>query len=86
MTLMTDLPEPGLDVTWLKDNVPLSISDDKYETINQDTSYQLVIANITVEDGGQYKVLGGGYESTVPLTVQGALRRSGLFTFFSFVL
>ena len=49
----------------MKDNVPLSITDEKYETINQDTSYQLVILDVTSEDGGEYKVQGGGFESTV---------------------
>ena len=71
VTLMTELPEPGLEVTWLKDNVPLSIIDGKYETINKDTSYELVIPDVTVEDGGEYKVQGGGYEATVPLIVNG---------------
>ena len=71
VTLMTELPEPGLEVTWLKDNIPLSILDGKYEAVNKDTSYELVIPDVTVEDGGEYKVQGGGYESTVPLTVIG---------------
>ena len=55
----------------MKDNVPLSITDEKYEIINQDTSYQLVIPDVTIEDDGEYKVKGGGFESTVPLSVQG---------------
>ena len=71
VTLITELPKAGLQVTWMKDNVPLSITDEKYETINQDTSYQLVIPDVTSEDGGEYKFQGGGFESTVPLSVQG---------------
>lgn len=71
VTLMADLPEAGLDVTWLKDNTPLSVADGKYQTINQDNSYQLVIPDVKVEDGGEYKIQGRGYESTVPLTVHG---------------
>ena len=71
MSLVTELPEPGLEVTWLKDNVPLSITDGKYETANKDCSYELLIPDVTPEDGGQYKVQGGGYECTVPLTVLG---------------
>ena len=71
VTLITELPEVGLEVTWLKDNIPLSISDGKYETINKDTSYELVIPHVTMEDGGEYNVQGGGYESTVKLTVIG---------------
>ena len=70
-TLITELPKAGLEVTWMKDNVPLSITDEKYETINQDTSFQLVILDVTSEDGGEYKVQGGGFESTVALSVQG---------------
>ena len=71
VTLITEFPEAELDVTWLKDNVPLSISDGKYETINKDTSYELVIPDVTVEDGGEYKVQGGGYETTLNLNVIG---------------
>ena len=71
VTLITKLPEVGLEVTWLKDNVPLSISDGKYQTINRDTSYELVIPDVTVEDGGEYKIRGGGYETTLNLTVIG---------------
>ena len=65
------MPKAGLEVTWMKDNIPLSITDEKYETVNQDTSYQLVIPDVTSEDGGEYKFQGGGFESTVPLSVQG---------------
>ena len=70
-TLITELPEPGLEVTWLKDNVPLSMIDGKYETVNKDCSYQLVVADVTAEDNGSYTVQGGGYESTVLLSVLG---------------
>ena len=71
VTLITELQESGLDVTWLKDNVQLSLSDGKYETINQDTSYSLLIPNVSVEDGGEYKIEGGGRESTVLVSVKG---------------
>ena len=71
VTLITELPEEGLEVTWLKDNVPLLFIDEKYKAINKDASYELVIPDVTVEDGGEYKVQGGGYEATVPLTVVG---------------
>ena len=70
-TLITKLPESGLEVIWLKDNVPLSMIDAKYETINKDCSYELVIPDVTVEDAGDYKVQGGGFESVVPLIVNG---------------
>ena len=71
VTLITELPEPGLEVTWLKDNVPLSMTDGKYETVNNDCSYEITIPDVKVEDGGEYRVEGGGYESTVSLTVKG---------------
>ena len=71
VTLITELPESGLEVTWLKDNVPLSMIDTKYETINKDCSYELVIPDVTAEDAGDYKVQGGGFESVVPLIVNG---------------
>ena len=71
VTLITELPESGLEVTWLKDNVALSIGDGKYEAINKDCSYELVIPDVKVEDGGEYKVQGGGHESSVLLNVNG---------------
>ena len=71
VTIITELPEEGLDVVWLKDNVPLSITDAKYKTMNKDYSYQLVIPDVTVEDSAHYKLQGGEYESKVSLTVLG---------------
>ena len=71
VTLITELPESELEVTWLKDNVPLSMSDEKYQTTNKDCFYELVIPNVTVEDCGEYKVQGGGHESAVLLNVNG---------------
>ena len=71
VTLITELPEAGLDVVWLKDNVQLSITDGKYEMANQDTTYELIVADVTVEDRGEYKVQGGEHESTISLTVKG---------------
>ena len=69
--LITELPEPGLEITWFKDNVPLSMIDGKYETTNKDCSYQLLVADVTTEDGGSYTVQGGGFEYTVSLSVLG---------------
>ena len=69
--LITELPESGLEVTWLKDNVPLSTIDGKYETINKDCSYQLLVADVTTEDSGSYAIQGGGFESKVSLSVLG---------------
>ena len=72
MTLISELPESELEVTWFKDNFPLSMTDGKYETINKDCSYELVIPDVTVEDAGEYVVQGGGYESSISLTVTGS--------------
>ena len=71
VTLITELPEAGLEVTWLKDNSPLSIVDGKYETINKDCYYQLFVPNVTVEDSGEYIVKGNGHESKVKLIING---------------
>ena len=71
VTIIAELPESGLEVTWLKDNVPLSTIEGKYETVHKDCSYQLIIPDVTVEDGGEYQVQGGENESTVLLTVNG---------------
>ena len=35
VALITELPEPELEVTWLKDSVPLSVIEGKYETSQQ---------------------------------------------------
>ena len=71
VTLITELPEAGLEVTWLKDNSPLSIVQGKYETISKDCYYQLFVPNVTVEDFGEYIVKGNGHESKVKLIVNG---------------
>ena len=71
VTLITELHEPGLEVTWLKDNIPLSVSDEKYHAANKDCFYELMIPDVTVEDCAEYKVQGGGHESTVLLNVNG---------------
>ena len=70
-TMITELPKTGLDTVCLKDNVPVSITGEKYETANQDTAYELIVADVAVEDGGEYKVQGGEHESTISLTVKG---------------
>lgn len=69
--LTCELSKPGEEVTWLKNNVPLSIGDGRYQTVNQDTTYQLIIPNVTVDDSGQYTVQAGELQSTAQLTVFG---------------
>ena len=86
MTLMTELPETGLDVIWLKDNVPLSMAEGKYEIMNQNTSYQLLISDARVEDGGKYTVEGGEYESTVSLSINGWFSYHSSFKSLTFLI
>ncbi len=74
MTLIAELPEPELEVTWLKNSEPLSLTEGRYQTVNQDSTYELVIADVTAEDEGIYTVQGGGHETSVTLSVVG---RSG---------
>ncbi len=85
VTLSMELSHSGLDVTWLKDQVPLSLADGRYQTVSQDCTYQLSIANVTVDDVGEYTVRVGELQSTAVLRVDGerpALRcalRCGVF-------
>ncbi len=71
VAITAELPEPGLEVIWLKDNVQLSVGDARCETVNRDCSYQLLIPDVIVEDGGTYKVQGGDYEATIQLNICG---------------
>ncbi len=72
VALITELPEPDLEVTWLKDNVALCLPESKCEATNEDCGYQLLIPDVGPEDGGVYRVQGGDFESSVQLTVRGA--------------
>ena len=71
VTVIAELPESGLEVNWLKDNIPVSMIEGHYQTVNKDCSYELVIPEVTTDDSGEYKAQGGEYESTVSLTVNG---------------
>ncbi len=76
MTLITELPDPGLQVTWYKDNTALSMSEGRYQTVNKDCSYQLVIPKISMADEGEYKVKSGQLESKIDLTIHGEFSRN----------
>ena len=69
--LSCELSKPGEEVTWLKNNVPLSLSDDRYQIVNQDCTYQLIIPDVTPDDSGEYTVQAGDMQSTAQLTVFG---------------
>ena len=66
-----EISQPGVEVVWLKNNQPLSVTDGRYEIINQDCSYQLIIPNVTTEDTGEYTIIAGELQSTAVLTVNG---------------
>ncbi len=66
-----ELSHVGVEPIWLKDNQPLSMADDKYQIINEDKLYCLVIPSVTTDDAGQYSVQVGDLQSTGLLTVQG---------------
>ncbi len=71
--LYCDLSDIGLEVTWLKDNQTLSEADGRYQVVNQDHTYHLVIPSVTPNDSGQYTVQAGELQSTAVLEVLGEL-------------
>ena len=71
VTLSCELSKPGQEVIWLRNNVPLSLSDERFEIVNKDNSHQLHIRKVTQEDEGDYRVRIGDLESTAKVTVTG---------------
>ena len=71
VTLTTDISKPGMEVTWLKNNQPLSLARGRFQTINQDCTYKLIIQDVTIDDNGEYTVEVGELQSTAELTVFG---------------
>ena len=63
--------QSGIEVTWSKDNEPLSLTEGRYKIINKDYSYQLIIPSVTVKDMGEYTIGAKDLESTAILTVHG---------------
>ena len=70
-----EMTQSGVEVAWLKNHQPLSVTGDRYEIINQDCSYQLIIPNVTTDDTGEYTVRAGELQSTAVLTVNGWYKR-----------
>ena len=66
-----EMTQPGIEVVWLKNHQPLSLTEGRYQIVNQDCSYQLIIPNVTVDDSGDYTVKVGELQSTAGLTVFG---------------
>ena len=71
VTLSTDISKPGMEVTWLKNNQPLSLAGGRFQTVNQDCIYKLIIQDVTIDDNGEYTVEVGELQSTAQLTVFG---------------
>ena len=65
------MTQPGIEVTWSKDNEPLSLTEGRYKTINKGCSYQLIIPSVTVKDMGEYTITAKNLLSTAILTVHG---------------
>ena len=66
-----EMSQPGVEVVWSKNHQPLSVTDGRYQIINQDCSYELIIPNVTAQDGGEYTINAGEQQSTAVLTVNG---------------
>ncbi len=66
----------GVEVAWLKNSQPLSLAEEKYQAINRDFTYQLVISDVTKADRGEYTVQAGALQSTGILTVTGQCRNN----------
>ena len=81
VTLLPDIPEPEVEATWLKDNVPLSVSEEKIVTANQDCSFQMIIPEIKVEDVDEHGMQ-DAHESSIPLTITG--ESSGMYMNYAF--
>ena len=71
VTLITDISKPDMEVTWLKNNQPLSLAGGRFQTINQDCTYKLIIQDVTIDDNGEYTMGVGELQSTAQLTVFG---------------
>ena len=65
------MSKSGIEVTWLKDNHPLSLAEGRYKIINKDCSYQLIVPSVTPKDMGEYTITAKSLQSTAVLTVHG---------------
>ena len=66
-----EMTQPGIEVVWLKNHQPLSLTEGRYQIVNKDCSHQLIIPNVTVDDSGDYTVKVDELQSTAGLTVIG---------------
>ncbi len=61
----------GVEVTWLKNSHPLSLTDGRYQIVNTDCAHHLIIPSVTPDDTGEYTVKVEDLQSTAFLTVIG---------------
>ena len=66
-----EISQTGVEVTWLRNNQPLSLSESRYQMVSQDYSYKLIIANVMEEDLGEYSVRFGELDSSAILFAKG---------------
>ena len=65
------MTQSGIEVTWSKDNHPLSLAEGRHKIINKDCSYQLIVPSVTLKDMGEYTITAKDLQSTAILTVHG---------------
>ena len=71
LVLSGELSKSGASVVWLKDYVPLDLSVGRYEVVNEDFTYQLIVPHLTVEDSGTYALQSGNVVSAAEVVVFG---------------
>ena len=71
LVLSGELSKSGASVVWLKDYVPLDLSLGRYEVVNKDFTYQLVVPHLTDEDSGTYALQSGNVVSAAEVVVFG---------------
>ena len=71
VTPIKEISEPGIDTNWLKDNVSLSVSEGKYETINKDNFHESVTPKISIEDTSESQEKSGDLDTISQLAIDG---------------
>ena len=66
-----EITQPEIDVVWLRNRQPISLTEGRYQITSQDCSYHLVIPNVTTDDIGEYTVKAGEIQSTAFLSING---------------
>lgn len=72
VTLRCELSRPAADVQWMK-NSEILRAGDKYEMKQRETSYELQIKNLKVEDGGEYSCVCGEQKTSTTVKVHGRI-------------